>query len=244
MAAPLFGPSRRPQHTKAFHMMKKASYILALILAVTQSAAAQTIPVPANYSIVDTVSGDLDKDLVSELVVAYNTGPENGIEGEGVPRALIIYKRNGKAWKEWKSSAQALYGSQDGGMMGDPYGDMEITNGVLHVIQNGGSSWKWGFTDKYRFQDGEFYLIGYTSVYGKPCEYWIDVDFNLSTGKMIVKKEFEDCESGGDPVIYKNENETMVQKGLKITLQNRHEREVKITTPQYQHEIYIAMGAE
>jgi hypothetical protein len=221
--------------------MRKAASLL-LLLAAMQLANAQSIPVPSGYTVVDTVSGDLDKDLVPELVVAYNTGPE--IDNESVSRALIIYKRSGKAWKEWKRSSQALYGSDDGGMMGDPFGGMEITNGVLHISHSGGSSWKWGFTDKYRYQNGDFYLIGYTSVDGKPCEYWMDIDFNLSTGKMIVTKEYEECESEGDGVIYKKENETVMQKGLQITLQNRNTREVKITTPQYKHEIYIASGAE
>ena len=221
--------------------MKKAIYILTLLLTAVQFAKGQEVPIPDNYSIVDSISGDLDKDSINELVVAYNVGPENEIDG--VPRELIIYKLENDKWIEWKKSAQALYGSRDGGMMGDPYGEMEIRNGILHISQNGGSSWKWGFTDKYCFQDGEFYLIGYTSIGGKLCEYWREVDFNLSTGKMIVKKEFEECETD-DQEIYKRENETLFEKGLKITIQKRQEREIKITTPKYGHEIYIAIGKE
>ncbi len=221
--------------------MKNAIYILTILLTIIQSVNGQEIPIPENYSIVDTVSGDLDKDTIKELVVAYNTAPENEIDG--VQRELIIYKiKNGK-WTEWKKSNEALYGSRDGGMMGDPYGQMEIINGTLLISQNGGSSWKWGFTDKYRFQNGEFYLIGYTSSAGKPCEYWKVVDFNLSTGKMIVKKEYENCETG-EQEIYKRENENMSEKGLKITLQNRQEKEIKITTQKYGNEIYIAIGKE
>ena len=221
--------------------MKKAIYILTLLLTAVQFAKGQEVPIPDNYSIVDSISGDLDKDSINELVVAYNVGPENEIDG--VPRELIIYKLENDKWIEWKKSAQALYGSRDGGMMGDPYGEMEIRNGILHISQNGGNSWKWGFTDKYCFQDGEFYLIGYTSIGGKLCEYWREVDFNLSTGKMIVKKEFEECETD-DQEIYKRENETLFEKGLKITIQKRQEREIKITTPKYGHEIYIAIGKE
>lgn len=41
-------------------------------------------------------------------------------------------------------------------MMGDPFGEIEIKNGILLVSQNGGSSWKWGHTDKYRYQDENF----------------------------------------------------------------------------------------
>jgi hypothetical protein len=221
--------------------MKKTVCILILLVTVVDFIFGQEIPIPDNYSIVDSVSGDLDKDSVAELVVAYNTEPEN--ENDGVPRELIIYKLENNKWAEWKKSDQALYGSRDGGMMGDPYGEMEIENGILHISQNGGSSWKWGFTDKYRFQDGEFYLIGYSSIGGKLCEYWQEVDFNLSTGKMIVKKEFEECETD-EQEIYKRENETLFEKGLKIKIQKRQEREIKIMTPKYGHEIYIAMGKE
>lgn len=88
-----------------------------------------------------------------------------------------------------EKSKSALYGSRDGGMMGDPFGEIEIKTVFACASQNGGSSWKWGHTDKYyRFQDGEFYLIGYSCNYGRPCDYWTDVDFNILTGKMIIKR--------------------------------------------------------
>lgn len=221
--------------------MKKEIRILIFLLTLIQLSHGQELPIPDNYSVVDSVSGDLDKDSIAELVVAYNMGPENDING--VPRELIIYKLKNNKWIEWKKSDQALYGSRDGGMMGDPFGEIEIKKGILLISQNGGSSWKWGFTDKYRFQDGEFYLIGYSSIAGKVCEYWKDVDFNLSTGEMIVKKEFEECETE-EQQIYKRENEALYEKGLKITIQNRQERKIKITTPKYGHEIYIAIGKE
>ncbi|WP_051205453.1 hypothetical protein [Salinimicrobium xinjiangense] len=221
--------------------MNKAIYIFTTLLITIQFVNGQNIPIPTNYSIVDTVTGDLDKDSIKELVVAYNTAPENGIEG--VSRELIIYKLKDKKWTVWKASSQALYGSRDGGMMGDPFGQIEIQNGILLISQNGGSSWKWGFTDKYRFQDGEFYLIGYTSSDGKPCEQWRQVDFNLVTGNLVVKKEYEDCETK-EQEIYKREYESLLKKGLKMSLQNRQEKEIKITTPKYGHDIYIAVGKE
>lgn len=198
----------------------------------------QDIPLPAGYDVVSSVKGDLDKDGTDELVVAYNT-KKNDPDFEGIPRELIIYKMQENQWTVWKKSAQALMGSRDGGMMGDPFGDIEIKNGVLIISHNGGSSWKWGQTDTYRFQNGEFYLIGYNNTFGKLCEYWEEEDFNLSTGKLYVEKEYEDCETS-DQKIYKRENESVVRKGIKITLQGRKEREVKIVTPRYKHEIYVA----
>lgn len=221
----------------------KQVFLTLLITLLSIVAFTQQISIPKNYSIIDTTSGDLDNDGISEMVVAYNTQQQKEDSFESIPRELVIYKKQSNRWTVWKRSMQALYGSRDGGMMGDPFGEIKIQKGVLSISQDGGSSWKWGHTDKYRFQNNEFYLIGYTSMYGRPCDYWTGVDFNVSTGKMVVTKEYEDCETS-EQKIYKQENETFYKKGLKITLQKRSEKEIKIVTPKYQHEIYVAIKYE
>jgi hypothetical protein len=225
--------------------MKQLILLLSMILSISFQVIGQQIPIPKNYSIIDTVSGDLDNDGISELVAAYNAQKENDDDDlfESIPRELIIYKKQNNKWILWKNSKQALYGSKDGGMMGDPFGSIAIEKGILNISQDGGSSWKWGHTDKYRYQNGGFILIGYTSAYGKPCEYWETVDFNLSTGKIIVKKEYEECEDE-EQKIFKRENESFYKKGLKITLENRSEKEIMIVTPKYKHEIYVAVKNE
>lgn len=210
--------------------MKTAIYLSLMIFLSNNFLFAQKIPIPAHYSIVDTVTGDLDQDGIKELVVAYNTEEINEDRDQGVPRELIIYKKQNDGWTVWKRSNQALYGSQDGGMMGDPFGSIEIKNGILMISESGGSSWKWGHTDKYRFQNGEFYLIGYTKIEGKQCEYWEEVDFNLSTGQINIKKEHLNCDED-EPAIYKNEKETFYKKGVKITLQNRSGVRPEIISP-------------
>ena len=203
----------------------------------------QEVPIPDNYSIVDTALGDLDKDGTIELVVAYNIKKQDEDSFESVARELIIYKKQNSGWIIWKKSSQALLGSRDGGMMGDPFGAIVIQNGILTISQNGGSGWKWGQRDRYRYQAQEFTLIGYTSMYGKPCEYWEEVDFNLSTGKITVEKEYEDCENL-DQVISKRQNETFYKKGIKINLQSRRAKEIKIVTPKHKHEIYVAVKGD
>lgn len=218
--------------------MKICFLSLILLFNIAQSYS-QNIPIPSNYSIIDSVFGDLDKDGMEELVVAYNTNLKDEIN-DGVKRELIIYKKKNLEWTVWQKPMQALYGSRAGGMMGDPFGDIEIEKGVLHISQNGGSSWKWSHTDKYRYDGKEFRLIGYVSNYGKPCEYWEEVDFNIVTGKINVKKEYENCETENQEV-YKKQNETFIKKGINLTLRNRSDREIKIISPKYRHEIYVAI---
>ena len=218
--------------------------LLIILISLYSSLRAQEVIIPQHYSIRDSAVGDLDKDGTPELVIAYNTREEvrdsSQFVIEGAPRELWIYKKTAGKWMVWKKSAQALLGSQDGGMMGDPFEDLFIEKGILLVSHSGGSSWKWGYTDKYRYQNGEFYLIGYNNTAGKPCEYWESVDFNLQTGKLIVTKEYEKCDEEHDQLVYKRENETLYNKQIEITLQKRNDKEILIVTPKYKHEIYLA----
>ncbi|MDW3193732.1 MAG: hypothetical protein R8G66_15280 [Cytophagales bacterium] len=200
----------------------------------------QEIPVPEGYNILERVDGDLDKDGIEEAVVAYNTAEIDEGSFKNVERDLIIYKQQAGKWVKWKSSLQALYGSRDGGMMGDPYDTMSIEIGILNIQHFGGSSWKWSVTDKYRYQDNELFLIGYTSTSGAPCEYFVNADFNVSTGKIIIEKEWENCDD--ENAENKKVSETSLVQGLKVTLQNRHDKRIHIVTPKEKLEVFVSTG--
>ena len=195
--------------------------------------------VPAQYQSIAEAYGDLNKDGIEEKVVVYNV-KEQEEEMNGIDRELIIFRRVAGAWTIWQRSLKAVGNSRDGGMMGDPFQEVEVKNGVLLITEAGGSSWKWGHTDKYRYQNGSFELIGYNNTYGKLCEYWADFDFNIMTGKIVFTKEYESCEEEGEQVVSKRENETFTYRlQKKITLQNRKDAEVQIISPKYKHELYL-----
>lgn len=205
------------------------SSAFSLICLITNS---QTIPTPDGYNILDQKEGDLDKDGIAEKVIVFNTLDSTE---SGTTRDIRIYQKTGNNWHLFESSKTAIGASEGGGMMGDPFESIEIKDGVLLVNQSGGSSWKWFKTDKYRFQKGRFQLIGFINNYGRPSEYFENIDFNLLTGKIVYTKEYEDEKQN----IYKKENETFYKKGLKIYLTNRTSDEIKITTPKYKNEIYL-----
>ncbi|MCT4640635.1 MAG: hypothetical protein N4A72_23265 [Bacteroidales bacterium] len=215
--------------------MKNLIFLTALFISFSTNVIAQIIPVPNGYSVLDTITGDLDKDNISELVVAYNTGDED----DDVIRSLIIYKINNGVWKSWKQSDEALLTSRGGGVFGDPYQGIKIERGILIIYHYGGSNWKWSTTDKYRYQNGEFYLIGYTNTDGRPCDYWQTFDFNLSTGRINFEKIFEKCGDDYDVTTYKKEKETFYKRNLKITLQNRQNKSTRIITPKYKEQLYL-----
>lgn len=222
--------------------MFKFLVIISIFFSIQRTIYAQEIPIPVNYSIISSVRGNLDNDTTSELVVAYDTAPVNDTSYESTPRMLIIYKLKNNTWIKWKESKQALLGSRDGGMMGDPFDNIVIENKILKISHFGGSSWKWNTTDIYRFQKNDFYLIGFTSYFGKHCEEWEDEDVNLSTGKIVVTHEEEKCDSTYAPIDEPNKkvSETTYKKGIIITLEKRHERDIVVITPKGKHHIYIA----
>jgi hypothetical protein len=193
--------------------------------------------IPKKYQPIAEVVGDLDKDGINEKVVVYNISDEED-DVNGTDREIIIFKKSKGQWNIWHRSLKAVMNSKDGGMMGNPFEGIEIKGGVLLIYQSGGSSWKWSEIDRYRYQNKTFELIGNTANYGKLCEYWTNVDFNITTGRIIIKKEYEDCDK--NQAIYKRENETFIYKlKQKITLFNRNRQAIKLTSPKYKHEIYL-----
>jgi len=209
-------------------------FFTAVLIFINMLINGQTLPVPAGYTILEQKEGDLTKDGVAEKVIVFNT---NDSTDDGTVREIQVYKNSGNKWEPLVSSKNAVGHSEGGGMMGDPFEGIEIINGLLLIKQSGGSSWKWSKIDKYRYQKGIFQLIGFESYYGKACEYFEDVDFNLLTGKIVYKKEYEDCDKGQQ--IIKNENETFYKKGIKIDLSDRTSKEIKIIAPQYKNEFYL-----
>ena len=210
--------------------MKNTSCLLLMVCSVFSFA--QKEFQPTGSTVIETVEGDLDGDRIPEQVIIYNT--KDTAEYGNIREIQILKKVNGK-WKILEKSRNAILKSRDGGMMGDPYQSTEIEKGILMITQAGGSSWKWDYTDKYRFQNGRFELIGYSSSSGRPEEYWTDVDFNLSTGQLTFEKEVENTKEYG-----KSKKETLIKKGLKINLQNRNqEKRREILLPKTKEKVYL-----
>ncbi|TZF95300.1 hypothetical protein FW781_15535 [Chryseobacterium panacisoli] len=187
---------------------------------------------PAGSTLLEMADGDLDGDKIPEKVIIYTTKDEGEL---GKIREIQILKKVNEQWTILEKSKNAVMESSAGGMMGDPYRETKIEKGILIISQNGGSSWKWDVTDKYRFQNGHFELIGTSSTSGRPGDYWKDIDFNLSTGQLNYSKEVENTAEYG-----KSLKETYIKKGLKINLQNRNqEKQQKIILPKTKEEVYF-----
>lgn len=187
-----------------------------------------------------TITGDLTQDGIEEKVTVW----EPGETGEfGNIRQLDIFKKDGEEWKLFYTSKTAVLPSDAGGMMGDPFFDkgIEINDGVLEIYHFGGSSWKWHYTHKYRFQNKEFELIGFETYYGKLCEYFFTFDYNLSTGQAVYKKEVERCNDQNIAVGSKKYVESFTKKlKTKPTLKTINTADLFIVTEKYQEKVYFS----
>ncbi|MCG8184431.1 hypothetical protein [Tenacibaculum piscium] len=188
--------------------MKKriSTYILALFIFSNLSCKSQEnkkseiIQKPKSFKVLEEIEGDLDKDGISEKVIVYDTKKEIDL---GTERQIYIYKRKNNNWKLWKKSIGAILPSEHGGMMGDPFEGISIERNCIVISHFGGSRQKWNYTHRFRFQSGEFQLIGATVNFGSPCDYFERLDYNLSNGKVKYEKEIENCEKETSKIVKK-----------------------------------------
>src|SRR5690349_19588180 len=107
--------------------MKQLSLLLSFLIVPIFSFSQQNL-VPAAYESIGEAVGDLDKDGIDEKAVVYTITNKEKEEG-GHPREIIIFKKKDKDWIIWHRSVTAVLGSEDGGMMGDPFEGVKIEKG-------------------------------------------------------------------------------------------------------------------
>ena len=154
-------------------------------------------PLPTGYELLSDANGDLDQDGRPERVLVVETDRTGEF---GRERELMVFRWSNGAWDLWKNASGPVLASQAGGAFGDPYSEgLSIERGTIVLHHYGGSNIRWNYIHRYRYQDGDFHLIGATSGYGRPCTEWSELDYNLSTGRAIFTHTLDDCEEeGGD----------------------------------------------
>lgn len=189
---------------------------------------------PKGYTNFKEEKGDLDGDGIDELLVAYETDKNTDL---GKERQIHIFKKEDNKWKLLKKFTGLLRLSNEGGMMGDPFQDINIKKGVIIIDQSGGtSSHRWIYVHKFRKQNNSWELIGVTSQDYNMNETSYKYDYNLNTGKVEVEiestptatdKNGETVAVEGDPITKKYsftlKKKTVLMENFKVG-----ENEVKI----------------
>ncbi|NHM02597.1 hypothetical protein [Flavobacterium difficile] len=143
--------------------------------------------VKANFNVkIKEVKGDLNKDnLTDKVVVTQDTINEKS------PYKLEIFfaKPNGD-FKSIVASTKIIEAQYPEGRVnyntGNGFSDITIKKGVLIVRFELVRGY---FEHKFRFQNGNFELIGFYEVYSNGQGVITTTDFNLSTGIRIEKAE-------------------------------------------------------
>lgn len=164
---------------------------------------------PQGFTKVDDVKGDLDKDGIAEKIVVYNTSVEGDL---GFEREIHIYKKEKGNWALWYSCAGPVMPSKAGGVTGEPFEGVHVTKGCIVFYHYGGSTTKWGYTHRFRYQHKKWELIGATITDGISCGYWNTTDYNLSTGNVEATRETETCFDDGRKTKRDRIVETFVRK--------------------------------
>jgi len=166
------------------YLKSKVFFIFAIFLGINSIFCQEK---NSNYdSIVYKIYGDLNKDNLPDMVVV-----RENTKDKRRPNLLEIYfqTKNG-IYKNVLTSTKAV-------MERFPYGDartetvleeLTIKNGVL-IFRN--QLIRGSLTHKFRYQNGEFELIGFSS-YSAGAGYLDYTDYNLSTGEKIERQtEYE-----------------------------------------------------
>ncbi len=159
--------------------------------------------IPAGWVEAQKIVGHLDDNGLEDLVLVLKKAESARLgkdeQADAKRMLLLLGQDNPGKYHVILQAAEVLLCSMCGGMMGDPLQSIEIKNKVIIISHYGGSRDRWGMVHRYRFQNGDWYLIGATYSYDdnlKMCG--VTNDINLSTHKMQVVANRYD--SNGEPI--------------------------------------------
>ena len=115
--------------------------------------------IPPGYSILDTASGDLNKDGKKDvLVILRNNQEENN--GDTVRPLLVLLGAGNDLYELGAKNDSVVLCKACGGVFGDPYSGMTIKNNFFSIEHYGGSNWRWTriITFRYDAKTSQVYL--------------------------------------------------------------------------------------
>jgi len=124
--------------------------------------------VPKGYSILDTTSGDLNRDPYPDMVMVLKKNGEDTSSDitehpEKRPLLILIRQPDGHLTLAARSD-NAVLCHDGGGAMGDPFTDIVIKNGYFSVEHYGGSSLRWSRTTTFSYSPADNYWFLHKDV--------------------------------------------------------------------------------
>jgi hypothetical protein len=165
--------------------MKKTFILSLLLIKICVYSQNRNLKDIFNYKIIE-VNGDLNKDnLIDKVIVTQDT-----INEKSPYKLQIFFAKSNGNFELIVSSTKIIEAQypdgRDGFKTGNGFSDITIKKGVVSInfeLLRG------RFEHKFRFQNGNFELIGFSEVNSGGRGTMTTIDFNLSTGVRIEKEE-------------------------------------------------------
>ncbi|MDR2237128.1 MAG: hypothetical protein LBE92_13485 [Chryseobacterium sp.] len=179
--------------------MKTLILIAALFSLSFHAQSMNEFTIPKGYQKIAEAKGDLDKDGKDETVLVFNTPVKSSSKmdmNNGVIRVMyIIRDSNGKS-QIWKENKTLIFSSGTGFYPEGNTLTIAIRNSSLIIEQefSTNSRHTQNYRHIFRFQNGDFYLIGSKDEFADTCDFNFMNEINFSTGKIIIDKTFSSCD--------------------------------------------------
>ncbi|NGZ77676.1 hypothetical protein [Saccharibacillus alkalitolerans] len=137
--------------------------------------------------------GDLNKDGIPDLALVIQ---QDGEEGEAMPRRLLLaFGEKGGGYRLSAIADHVVLSADEGGVWGDPFHGVTVEQGAVVIRHEGGSNDRWYNTYRFRYQGGDWKLIGATvgSYFtgAQTAESADEDDCNLATGDYVSRRTDE-----------------------------------------------------
>lgn len=126
--------------------------------------------------------GDLNEDGLEDLAIVY----QDTLNQRKPYRLEIFFKRKNGSFKKQISTKTAIEPKIPRIKQGGGFYKIEIVNNVLEISNE---LLRGNYKHKFRYQNGDFYLIGFSQTYSNGLGIISELEFNLSTGSLIEKEE-------------------------------------------------------
>jgi hypothetical protein len=138
------------------------------------------------------LNGDGKRDAA--LVISNGRFDATGRAESTVVKHVLILALRGDDGKLHRSvvSDGAVLDGDEGGAFGDPFEELSIEKGAVVIMHYGGSRDRWGFTQQYRYQTGQWMLVGLS--FGNtdslaPNDHYDNHEINLTTGLVRASEK-------------------------------------------------------
>lgn len=161
---------------------------------------------PVNYNIVDTIIGDLNKDGIEDYVLVIKNTDKSAILNHAFKgtldtnrRGIVVLFDKGTHYEIASSNYNCFSSDNESG---DDYTPpdlvIEIKNNELYISYAYGKYGYWKYT--FRYQNGDFELIGYDASYNLGAVVMREVSVNFSTKKKLIRVNSNESAEPGKEV--------------------------------------------